>query len=138
MRSAPFWYALRIWLASVAISPLVFMIAIFERLPGSLLLDLVLMILMLAASILFSLPSLFAFGWLMARRFAAGTDEPDLRHYAMRCAPVVAALNFALLWVVLRSDVLADVWFYLRLVCVYMLTTLCCIRFMRLMPVISR
>lgn len=137
MKSAPFWYALRIWLASVAISPLIFIITIFERMPGSIVLDFVLTALLLAASLLFGLPSLFVFGWLMARKFAAGAGETELKQYAMRCAPVVMALNFIGLWAVLRSDVMGDAWFYLRLVGVYLLTTLFCIRYMRSSPAVN-
>ena len=135
MKSAPFWYALRIWLASVAISPLIFIITIFDRMPGSIPLNVVLSLLLLAVSMLFGLPSLFVFGWLMARKFATGADERELRSYASRCAPFVLAFNFLMLWVILRSDVLADPWFYLRLVGVYLFTTLFCIRYIRLLEI---
>ncbi len=115
----------------MAISPLVFIITIFDRMPGSVLLDIVLTILLLAASLLFGLPSLIVFGCLMARKFYAGADEAVLKQYAMRRAPAILALNFIVLWAVLRSDVLGDAWFYLRLVGVYLFTTLFCIQYMR-------
>lgn len=137
MKSAPFWYALRIWLASVAISPMLFTITIFDRMPGNLALDGVLFLLLLATSILFGLPSLPVFSYLVMRKSATGADDAALRHYAARWAPVILALNFGLIWMVLRSDVLADVWFYIRLVGVYLFTTLFCIRYMRLAPAMS-
>ncbi len=131
MKSAPFWYALRIWLASVAISPLIFIITIFDRMPGSLPLNFLLMVLLLAVSMLFGLPSLFAFGWLVYRKSDAGEEEGSLRQYCMRSAAIVLALNFLLLWAILRSDVMADATFYLRLIGVYLITTMFCIRYMR-------
>ncbi|WP_341837677.1 hypothetical protein WJU16_07355 [Chitinophaga pollutisoli] len=138
MKSTPFWYALRIWLASVAISPIIFTISIFERMPGNLAIDAFLLLLLISASVLFGLPSLPVFSYLVMRKFATGADDDALRHHAARWAPIILALNFGLVWAILRSDVLADAWFYLRLVGAYLLTTMCCIRYMRLAPAISQ
>ncbi|WP_109697542.1 hypothetical protein [Chitinophaga deserti] len=131
MKPAPFRYALRIWLASVAISPLIFIITIFDRMPGSLPLNFLLMVLLLAVSMLFGLPSLFAFGWLVYRKSDTGGEEGRWKQYCMRSAAIVLVLNFLLLWAILRSDVMADATFYLRLIGVYLITTMFCIRYMR-------
>lgn len=138
MKSTPFWYALRIWLASVAISPIIFTISIFDRMPGNLALDAFLLLLLISASVLFGLPSLPVFSYLLMRKFAAGTDGDVLRHHAARWAPVILALNLGLVWAVFRSDVLGDAWFYVRLVGAYLLTTMFCIRYMRSAPAISQ